>query len=169
VRHGERLPYAYRVTKYDSTLRDERGAFTGDDWAAISDIGETFGGTRLSLAEYLAVEARHLVAVASFVEESGVSSLIAQGVENAGVDFPLREGMRLSALEAVDVVRLLLRERGWCRLDEPDRFYVHVGWDYYVYIGSHQACERSVGLARELGLYVDLDFPSPYWPSDEPE
>jgi len=63
----------YRVTKYDPVLRDASGAYTGDDWIMFEQIGQTFDGVPLTLATYLDVEARHLVALASVLEESGTS------------------------------------------------------------------------------------------------
>jgi hypothetical protein len=45
------LPHcALRVTKYDPALRvGGRGAFTGDDWTSVSDVGRTFDGVVLTL------------------------------------------------------------------------------------------------------------------------
>ena len=153
--------YHYRITKYDSALRDEHGHFTGDDWTSISDIGDTFAGVELTLATYLDVEARHLVALASFLEEADVSSVTAEGVENPD-GLRVCEGDRLSQLDALDTVRQMLREEGWCRLLHEDRFYLHVGYDYYVYVGTDRPCPRSVALAAESGLVVDEDVVSPY-------
>jgi len=154
----------YRITKYDPALRDERGAFTGDDWTMFSEIGETFGGTRLTLSTYLDIEARHLVALASFLEESGTSSVTAEAVENHANSFRVGEGDRLSPAEAIEAVRQMLRDEPncWCRLVDRDRFYLHIGWDYYFYVGTDKPCERSVALAREKRLFVDEDFVSPY-------
>ena len=154
--------HQYRVTKYDPALRDERGAYTGNDWTMFDQIGETFGDARLTLSTYLDVEARHLVAMASFLEESGTSIVMAEGVENHNQTFRVSEGARLSPVEAIDVVRQMLRGEGWCRLAADDRFYIHAGGDYYLYVGTEQPCRRSVALAESKGLFVDRDFPSPY-------
>jgi hypothetical protein len=87
------LLHHYRVTKYDPALRNESGAYTGDDWTMFSQIGEVFGGARLTLAAYLEVEEQHLVALASFLEESGTSSVTAEDVENNPDDaFRVAEG-----------------------------------------------------------------------------
>ena len=56
----------------------------------------------------------------------------------------------------------MLRDEGWCLLVDDDRIYIHVGWDYYLYLGSNQPCEQLVSLAQAEGLFVDCDFPSPY-------
>lgn len=160
------LPHHYRVTKYDPASWDESGVYTGDDWTMFSEIGEVFGGVRLTLATYLDVEAQHLVALASFLEESGTLSVTAEGVENSGNAFRVSEGTELSPLEAIEAVRQMLRGEGWCRLRDGDRFYIHVGWDYYVYVGADSPCDRSVELAQQSGLFIDRDFPSPYLSED---
>jgi hypothetical protein len=158
--------FHYRLTKYDPAFRDESGAYTGDDWTMASQIGETFGGARLTLPAYLEVEARHLVVLASFMEESETLSVCAQGVENAHGSFRVSEGAELSPFEAIEAVRQMLRDEGWCRLVDDDRFYLHVGWDYYLYVGTDTPCARSVALAGESGLFVDREFPSPYLEED---
>ena len=155
--------HEFRLTKYDRALRVEGiGAFEGDDWTSISDIGETFSGQRLTLADYLDVEAKHLVAVASFIEESDVLELVARDVGDPFGRFRVTEGARLSPVEAIEVVRQLLREEGWCRLEAGESFFIHAGYDYYLYVGSDRACPQSVERAERLGLFVDPDFPSPY-------
>jgi hypothetical protein len=161
------LPHQYRLTKYDPALRDVRGVFTGDDWTAISDNGSTFAGVRLTLRSYLDVEGRHLAALASFIDESGTDMLVAEGVERAEGRFGIEEGDQLTPLEAIDAVRLMLRDDGWwCRLVDGNRFFIHVGWDYYSYIGSDRPCESSIEFAHERGLFIDRDFQSPYLRSD---
>ena len=158
----------YRLTKYDPALRDASGAYTGDDWTALSDVGQTFNGEQLTLSTYLDIEGRHLVVLAAFLEESGTSLVIAEGVEDDWQrTFHVRECARLSQLEAIEVVRQMLRGEGWCRLADDDRFYIHVGWDYYVYVGTTEPCERSVALARANGLFVDKGFVSPYLVEDD--
>ena len=154
------------MTKYDPALRDEHGAYTGNDWTMFDQIGETFGDVPLTLSTYLDVEARHLAAMASFLEENGTSVVIAEGVENHNRTFRVSEGARISQVEAIDAVRQMLRGEGWCRLADDDRFYIHAGWDYYLYIGTEHRCERSVALAESKGLFVDRDLPSPYRKQD---
>jgi hypothetical protein len=168
LRHDGEMapPQQFRLTKYDPAVRDGTGAYTADDWIMFSQIGDEFDGERLTLAKYLDVEARHLVVLASFIEESGTAELAAEGVENSGGAFRVAEAAKLSPIEAIEAVRQMLRDEGWCRLIDDDRFYIHIGWDYYVYVGTDRPCERSVALAESVGLFVDRDFTSPYL-SDE--
>ena len=105
------LVHYYRVTKYDPALRNESGAYTGEDWTMFSQIGESFGGVRLTLATYLEVEAKHLVVLASFLEESGTSSVTAEDVENTDDVFRVTQGVELSPLETIEAVRQMLKTK----------------------------------------------------------
>jgi hypothetical protein len=60
------------------------------------------------------------------------------------------------------VVRELLRERGFCRLEAERDVYIHVGYDYYLYIGGEVDCEQTLNVAARAGLFVETDFTSPY-------
>jgi hypothetical protein len=154
------------MTKYDPKLRDDRGALTGDDWTSITDIGRTFNGQPLTLTAYLEIEARHLMVVASFMEEAEVEDVQARDVESWSGGPLLSEGQRLSRVEVVEVTRVRLREQGWCRLRAGERFYIDVGFDYYVYLGSDDPSQTSVELAERLGLFLDRNFPSPHESQD---
>ena len=90
----------------------------------------------------------------------------AEAVDNSFGTFRVSEGADLAPVEAIEAFRQMLREEGWCRLVDDDRFYVHVGYDHYVYVGTDTPCERSVAFAHEIGVFVDEDFPSPYLPED---
>ncbi|WP_433540936.1 hypothetical protein ACQP10_04390 [Streptosporangium sandarakinum] len=177
------LDYQFRVTKYDPRLRNETGAFTGDDWTSISDIGEVFDGRRLTRERYEQVEAAHVRAVELFAQESGVTDLTVRTPElhDLGPGFLLPDhvsavsgglspedfydGLTVSLTTGLELVRAMLREDGlWCVLEAEDRFRVAVGWDYYLYVGSHRPCSQTVDRVRELGLFVDECFISPYGP-----
>lgn len=153
---------ALRVTKYDPAMRDERGAFAGDDWTSIADVGSTFNGQVLTLDKYLEVEARYLCVVAAFLAEAEVEAMTALDVEHCDARWWPEAGASLSPLESVDVVREMLRERGFCRLDGPRDVYVHVGNDYYLYVGGNVSCEQTLKVAAKATLFVDEDFTSPY-------
>ncbi len=60
-------------------------------------------------------------------------------------------------------VRLMLREQTWASAwqDPGLRFYVHVGYDYHLHVGSHVDCSRAVRPARWLGLVPEPGFVSP--------
>ena len=56
-------------------------------------------------------------------------------------------------------IRLALREAIWCRLEGVDGFYVHFGYDYYMYVGSERADEAPRDLPS--GIFAE-QMGSPY-------
>ncbi|WP_196443421.1 ATP-grasp domain-containing protein [Planomonospora sp. ID67723] len=143
--------YGFRVSKYDPALRDEQGVFLGDDWTAISEVGEVFGGVVLTRERYEAVEDAYLQAVALLAGESGVERLTVRQPEGAA----LPEGKNLALEEALEVVRAMLREGTWCRLEDGNRFHVYAGYDYYLHVASSEPCGEAVGRIHRLGLFVE--------------
>lgn len=170
------LPHVYRVTKYDPADRNEHGHYIGAE-DTVSDHGP--------------VEAAYLKAAAAFAEDSGIDSLEIRDPEGAGfVNFGLEtpveshglaglfspdltgyhDGARVPLNIGLGLLQAMLRDSGaWCRLEVEETFFVHVGYDQYMYIGSTEPCERAVTLTRSLGLFPERIDVSPYDPSfDEP-
>jgi small subunit ribosomal protein S1 len=154
------LPYTFRVSTFDPVDRDEHGAYIG-----VEDVR----------SDHARVEAAYLAAVAAFARDSGVDRLVVREpsilVINFGVE-PAIDGYGLAGLfadpgdyhdgaqvpigVAVELVRGMLRDNGaWCRLEVEDRFFVHVGYDQYVYIGSTTPCGRAAALTRDSGLFAE--------------
>ncbi len=151
----------YRVTKYNPSLRDARGGYPADDWILFRQIGCSFGGVVLTEGEYLRVEQAYINSATAFLREGGLDSLMVEALENhkrLALDFC--EGSILSLEAAGDVIRQMLREELWCRLEGTGGF-VHIGWDYYMYIGVPHRCPNADLLAEGLGLYPELSS-SPY-------
>jgi hypothetical protein len=167
------VPYVYKVTKYDPA-----------DWSKGRYVGPED-----EMSDHGPQEAAYLQAMLAFAEESGVAEVSVRepevaGFVNFGLEVPV-DGHGLAGLFAPDLsdyydgavvpidvaaelVRAMLRDNGaWCRLEVEGRFLVHVGYDQYMYVGSHVPCERAVATATGLGLFpVRLDG-SPYDGSDE--
>jgi hypothetical protein len=156
--------HQYRVTKYDPKYRNSSGAFTRDDWIAVSDIGRTFSGGVLTASAYLAVENAYVESALAFLTEVRVESLAIRSLENHGgyanSDLPLADGRNCTLLEIADIVRLNLRSSIWCRLAAADAF-LHFGHDYYMYVGVPAPCPASIDVAECSGLFVE-PFKSPY-------
>jgi hypothetical protein len=151
----------YQITKYDPMLRDATGANTREEWTSFSDIGRSFGGIVLTQLEYRRVEDAYVAVALSFLRESGQISLTVRGLENK-CNYPLEfgEGSILGLEQLGSVIRLVLREKCWCRLEGPD-CYLHFGWDYYMYAGLPGPCPASQELAKQLGVFLE-EFSSPY-------
>jgi len=151
--------FQYRVTKYDPRIRNSGGTYT--EWTSVSDIGKSFDGVPLTEPEYQRVESAYVGVAVEFLRESGVQSLTVRCLENYGgaiLAFEDHEALSLEQLAAI--LPRVLREEFWCKFEGPDSF-VHVGYDYYMYLGVPCACPKSEQLAASLGLFVE-SFQSPY-------
>jgi len=163
--------HEYKVTKYDPRFYGgPGGAYTRDEWTAYSDIGRTFDGVELTTAEYERVEGLYLDAVRIAVDACGADQVQVRGLEQYE-ELPgapqLTDDEWISASQAVEVCRLMLREAGiWCRLEVPDRFYVHIGWDYYMYVGTSVDVRPRWAELEARGLFVEENSPSPYAEDD---
>jgi hypothetical protein len=154
--------FQFRVTKYDPAQRDVRGAYRRDEWISIRDIGRVFGDNMLTEVEYQRVEDAYVNSALAFMQEAEISSLAVALLENKrATPLTFADGSILAIRECGRVVRQMLREQFWCKL-EGERVFIHIGWDYYMYIGVPRECGRAQAFARELGLFVE-SFPSPYY------
>jgi hypothetical protein len=151
----------YRVTKYNPAMRDARGAYIADEWTSVTDVGREFGGKVLTDEEYQLVEQAYITSAFAFLREGGLSSLKIKGLEkHKRIALTFREDSVVPVDEVGDLIRQILREQFWCRLEAPGGF-VHFGWDYYMYIGVPHRCPTAEQLAEKLGLYAE-EFASPY-------
>jgi hypothetical protein len=151
----------YRVTKFNPALRGPYGSYTGDDWASVTQIGQSFGGVTLTEQQYERVEHAYVNAALAFLSEGGLTAVKVQGLENSRRQLlTFRDGDVLPLEELHDVIGPILRNEFWCRLQGENGF-LHFGWDYYMYIGVPHRCPDAERKATDLGLYVE-EFLSPY-------
>lgn len=167
----------WQVSKYNPLFRDDKGRYQAYDWIDASDIEGIFNGHRLGLDEYLSVESAYIATAMHFLEESGLSSLkiveletgytINSQVKKHQLDklllqgTTLKEGREYSVDELKRICRLNLRSLIWCKLEDPGKFFIHFGYDYYMFIGSFCPCHKSLDYAKKVGLFVELRR-SPY-------
>lgn len=159
----------YKITKYDPSLYGPGGRYMKDTWTSVSDIGKLFGGTTLTAEEYENVESKYLTAVALFAEVASIDRLRVCGLEihDDSSGRGLADGQYVSLPQAIEIYRQMLREEQiWCRLEEEDKFYVHIGYDYYMYLGVSVEIDvrEAVRSVRQLGLFVAENWLSPYLP-----
>jgi hypothetical protein len=157
--------FEYRVTKYDPRKRDTQGRYLAEEWSSYSQVSQVIAGRVLTLDEYLRIETAYVNAATSLLAECGVDALDIRDLENSADyrpdSFELREGTRLSGGSLYEALRGLLREEFWCMLEDEHGYYIHVGWDYYLYVGVPCAPSVSIETARAEGLFVE-PYESPY-------
>lgn len=169
-------PYQWRITKYDPAKRDERGSYTGEDWTMAQQIGDVFNDKTFTKEEYLGMEDRYVAAAERFFLASGLETLTVRELQQPSTspdyitehdlndieNIKLSEGQQVTAKELGIIMRLMLRETLWCKLENSEKFFIHVGWDYYMYIGCSENLEDAVTKTDADGLYVEK-FASPYF------
>ena len=168
------FPYAWRITKYNPALRNPQGHYLAEDWTAFSDIGKTYSSQKLTYKDYMSVENAYVASVVGFLSEAGLSSLRVVELENSRLahlkSTQLRDIASSPSLlqlgsmvsnELEDVVRMNLREVLWCKLTGTSCFYLHFGWDCYMYIGSASPFLIAIKNAEQSGLFVE-EMVSPY-------
>jgi hypothetical protein len=162
------IEHHYRVTRYDPATRTPWGTIGTGLWH-WSDLGKEVDGEPLTEDRWLEAENRYLYAVDMFARESGVQRLVLLhlGVLPAAPERwqGLREGDQVSLEQALDLVRIMLRDGPvQARLEVPDRFYVHLGDYLELWVGSSVDCVAAVAEAERIGLYVEPGQPSPVLP-----
>lgn len=175
------IKYQWRVTKYNPDFRDENGHYTLiEEWTCPSEIGKTINGKEFTLDEYLQIEAAYINSAIKFIEESGINSLRILGLEcNISEEdrtsllyekefekLVLKEDLLVNKNEIRLICKMILRNFLWCELYSKDNFFVHFGWDYYMFIGSNVNCLSAIEFATNNGLFVE-QCQSPYFFSEE--
>jgi hypothetical protein len=168
--------FCWRVTKYDPRFRDEAGCYLRDEWIGAAQIGTEFADGVLTREEYLRVESLYVAALSRMWNTCGSPALQIQGLE-VGAPFGLPpkddslddvgfddwrpvNGDYVPAARVDAMARWCLRDFGWCQL-VADRFYVHFGYDYYMYLGGEEFADDARQQIAADGLFVEM-CESPY-------
>ena len=172
---------ALRLTKYDPRFRNESGHYLQSTWTSMSDIGRDFPDGTLTSSEYIAVEDKFVAAISLLASRFDASGLTICDFEQCPVSFEnlgagdgpdlrsqMKEflkqattGMALTSTALELATRLSLREAIWCRITGKNGFYIHFGYDFYVYIGANIELPFEE-LAIPEGLFLE-HVRSPYW------
>lgn len=160
------MKYQWRVTKYNPQNRDEMGKYLVDEWSSISDIGTNYNGQVFSLLDYEKQEEAYIDSIFEFMKCAEVSSLTMVDIEdynkqlNKVIDKKNIPEL-LSENQIRVVVKAILREKFWCKLELKDSFFVHFGYDYIMYIGLNNKCEETIRKVEQMKMFVE-SMESPY-------
>lgn len=148
----------YRITKYNPANRVD-GVYVTDEWTSFGDIGKEFGGTKLSHDVYLKTEQSYIDCCIALIEKAKISNLSIERAEYYAEELNFPSSIS-NAKDIRQVITACLREQCWLKLIAND-FFIHFGYDYYMYIGSVLPSERVVEIVRQHGLYCE-QYSSPY-------
>ncbi|PEL14287.1 hypothetical protein [Bacillus sp. AFS017336] len=177
------INYQWRVTKYNPDFRNEDGSYSlTEEWTCLSEIGKIIYGKEFTLDEYLQVEAAYVETIINFLEESGINSLrilklsilnISEEDKKSSLyetefdELILNEDMVVNIGEIRLICKMVLRNFLGCELYLKDKFFVHFGWDYYMYIGSYVDCLSAMQYAQNNRLFAERIQQSPYYFTEE--
>ncbi|MFZ0443661.1 MAG: hypothetical protein WAM95_03215 [Bacillus sp. (in: firmicutes)] len=158
---------SWRITKYDPLTRDDDGSYLNlEEWTCFSEVG-----TKVSMEEYQKQEEKYLHAITTFIAEMGLKRVYVTALEqwsdevrNQNAEEFLSKiwiGKTVTVQEVRGLAKLTLRNAIWCKLGFKKQFFVHFGYDYYMYIGASEGCAKAKEVVKETGLFIE-DFQSPY-------
>ena len=158
---------SWRITKYNPLNRDVDGSYLDlEEWTCFSEVG-----TKVSMEEYQKQEEKYLHAITTFMAEMGLNRVYVIALEqwsdevrNQYAEEFLSKiwiGKAVTMQEVRELARLTLRNAIWCKLGFKKQFFVHFGYDYYMYIGASKDCTKAKEVVKETGLFIE-DFKSPY-------
>jgi len=150
----------YRITKYNPKKRNKFGHYLDkDEWTEFSEVG-----TNVTLKECEAVEASYIQSAKDFIISCGIEKLKVVALE----DYQKRSRYKKNDLVPAAVLEIelqsLLRGDFWCRL-ESDYGFIHVGHDYYMYIGVNKVDPKIIERVSNRGLFVE-EYISPLHPEN---
>jgi len=122
------MKYSYRITKYDLSGGNSNVA---SEWTSYSDIRDLEG-----YREYLVTEGAYIDAVVELCRCFNVNALTIRGLELKTAIDNFQEGQSIDVLGIDSFIRMILREKLWCKL-VSEKCEFHFGYDYYMYMVSN--------------------------------
>ena len=147
--------FEFRVSKYDPRHRNEAGDYLLDEWTEFSEVGET-----VSMEVYEQVEDAYIQSAGDFALTWSSKRILIHGLECSRGTTSLSEGQLITMGDLPWVLRSILRSECWCRLEVADGF-IHIGWDYYMYLGVSVVEPAIINATEKRGLFVE-ECRSPY-------
>lgn len=169
----------YRITKYDPMLRNQKGAYIGNDWTSIYDFGDAVRQT--TLQSYYDIETAYIDTYMEILISKKVSYLTLNHVEivsdiqecieklktlNVKLSTTqiellrtIRDGCQFALNEFPDIFKLVMRELIWCDLCNCfENIIIEFGYDYYTYITCQIIDENIIEYAHSKGIYIGANW-----------
>lgn len=149
----------YRISKYDPSNRVGY-MYIVDEWTDYSDIGKVYNGFAFTLEEYEKTENSYINCIIQIMQLSNIRRLNIKDREVYNDNNHINSMSAISIHEVKPVIRECLRNSIWCKL-EAKNFFVHFGYDFYIYIGCVLSKAYVESIVVKNGLFCEL-FQSPY-------
>jgi len=170
----------YRVTKYDPKNRNKEGHYMYDHWTELGDVGKTLEGELVTPDAYLKVEEDYVKAVIDILNVSNQTHLRLIGFDEklfkgflkenkkewfhdaSFENIVLSEDLKIGINDIPTIIRLNLRNYLHATLEIKDRYYVHFGYDFYMYVGAPKLSQKTIDKINESNVFIE-EFWSPYY------
>ena len=150
----------YRVTKYNPACRDTNGIYLKDEWTDYSDIGKSYDGYILTAEEYYKVENNYIQMCNEVWQMQGSYPISVNDVEKRRFS-PIIPKTIKDKEHLTKIISEILECKLWARL-EGENFFIHFGYDYYMYIGTILEMDTMSNLASKYNLFCE-EMNSPYF------
>ncbi len=146
----------YRITKYDPATSQPDGTYLVDDeWTSYQDINDL-----VSEKEYSKYEAAYIKTAIEFLIENQVDSIKIQDLFDPDNVSNLKNKQTVPVSLLENHLKNVLREKYTCKFGN-DNCFIHIGWDFYMYVGVTNKPSKAVDFAKRNRLFVEK-FKSPY-------
>lgn len=147
----------YRITKYNPAFRDKEGRYVNEEWTSVYDIGKKFNNKILTPDDYLFSENQYISILLKIIKDVKIPYLVIKELEqdlleveikkkklseigiNGSIydNLPFRNNKKIEIICFDEIFKLILREIIWCKLEFKKKFFIHFGYDFYVYVGCN--------------------------------
>lgn len=148
----------FRISKYNPIYR-KQGSYMKDEWTSISDIGKLFNGKIFTSEEYKAIESSYISCIHTIILEANIKKCTIKNFENYS-ETAWENNQIIYGNQIVLFIIDCLRENCWGKL-QGSNFYIHFGYDYYVYIGTLLDLGQIISITSKNGLFCE-NMVSPY-------
>ena len=153
----------FRISKYNPQ-NVINGKYIIDEWTDYSDIGKQFRGEILTEEEYLITEQSYISCIEKIIKSSNIEGLYVSCLEKYEKECLWYNEQYIEHIFLEKIVTDCLRNKCWCKLTNGD-YYIHFGYDYYVYVAVPMAYEKTDEICRKYNLFCEIKT-SPYVSTD---
>ena len=143
-----------RISKYDENVNVHT-----DEWTSISDIGKKFKNKILTYDEYLLIENHYINCIEEIMTLASQTLFRVENLEKYS-KVQWTENQLININDMIKIVPDCLREKCWARLI-GDNSYVHIGYDFYIYVGVSIDLSTIFKIVKNNQLYCK-EMISPY-------
>lgn len=157
--------YSYRISKYKPILRDNNDNYTDlEEWTSFNDIGKVLRGELFTYEKYIIIENKYIETIFYFMEYLNIQTFIIKDLEIYDAENLLENVSDNNVIDKnslKNLLKLILREKIWAKLEYNNDLKIHFGYDYYMYVITKKTSNTLLEKITGLDLYVEK-FNSPY-------